>query len=83
MTFIGACKSTGAAVRFGDGVVVLISERNPYHSRPWQVIVEELSRETDPKKVFTLSAELNQALYEQGKGRPRRPRADSNGRKAG
>jgi hypothetical protein len=33
--------------------------------RPWQVIAQELSTETDPVRISELAAELNCALSEQ------------------
>ena len=40
-------------------------EQLPKSSRPWRVIAEELSRETDPVMVTALARELNLALDEQ------------------
>jgi hypothetical protein len=45
--------------------------------RPWRIVAEELSRETDPKRVFELSRELNEALKEQefqGRNSPQQTR---------
>jgi hypothetical protein len=42
-----------------------VSDQLPKPVRPWRVIAEELSRETDSQRVFELGEELNQALKEQ------------------
>lgn len=39
---------------------------SPISSRPWRVIAEELSQETDSQRILELSFELNRALDEQG-----------------
>jgi hypothetical protein len=33
--------------------------------RPWRIVAEELSCETDPKRVLELSHELNESLKQQ------------------
>jgi hypothetical protein len=33
--------------------------------RPWRIVAQELSREKDPRRVFELTRELNEALNEQ------------------
>jgi len=39
-------------------------------TRPWNIVAEEVSHEQDPTKLTKLVAELNQALDEQGIGKP-------------
>ncbi len=48
-------------------------------SRPWRVIAQELSQETDPKRVLELSQELNRAL-EQQNGKAHSPHTDCDSR---
>lgn len=43
-------------------------EKHTKVERKWESIAEEVSRETDPKKVFELVEELNRALDEQRRG---------------
>jgi hypothetical protein len=45
---------------------VTVSDQSSNLARPWRVIAEELSRETNQARVLELSRELNQALKEQG-----------------
>jgi hypothetical protein len=42
-----------------------MQDRPTIPSRPWRVIAEELSRETNPKRVLELSQELTRAIDEQ------------------
>jgi hypothetical protein len=41
-------------------------------ARPWRVIVEEITRETDYRRVLKLSEELNRALAQQRLERSRK-----------
>jgi len=43
-------------------------DRPPKPARPWRLIAEEVTRETDKKKLPHLIQELLQALAEQGLG---------------
>ena len=38
--------------------------------RPWQVIAEEATHETDPTRMLDLIEELNRSLEERDKGNP-------------
>jgi hypothetical protein len=55
-------------------------DRPPKPARPWRLIAEEVTRETDKNKLFHLIQELLQALEEQGLGtaddRAQRPGQD-------
>ncbi len=65
-------------VRDGLERIILPTERNlapvtdptPNPVRPWQVVAQELSRETNSKRVLDLAVELNKALREQSENRP-------------
>ena len=37
----------------------------PVLSRPWRIVVQELSQETNPKRVLELAEELNRAFAEE------------------
>ncbi|HKR33183.1 MAG TPA: hypothetical protein VJT08_22070 [Terriglobales bacterium] len=37
----------------------------PVLSRPWRIVVQELSQETNPKRVLELAEELNRAFGEE------------------
>jgi len=43
----------------------------PVPSRPWDIIAQELSQETDEERILELLEELNQALNEQIDRMPR------------
>lgn len=43
----------------------MVSEHVQEPVRSWRVVAQELSQETDPKRVLELSHELNEALKRQ------------------
>lgn len=69
LAFIVACFGRLAYARlpvFGSSFPkAVVSDQSPQPVRPWRVVAEELSRETDPHRVLQLGQELNQALKEQ------------------
>jgi hypothetical protein len=47
-----------------------MKEFTPNTTRPWKVVAAEVANETDPTRLSELIVELEQALSDQGIGKP-------------